>query len=106
MLDAVGTTSIQEDLERRIQAIRLLIAENEKNDQDLRDGARNFFLGILALFGVLNVSAVFAVLNAGDNKGFFQNHADIRWEFVVQISLLFLFVAVWLLAWGWKRRSS
>ena len=73
MMEAVGTTSIQEDLERRIHTIGLLITENEKKEQDRRDGRRNFFLGAIALFGVLNVSTLFAVLDAGDQSGFFKS---------------------------------
>ena len=32
-MEAVGTTSIQEDLERRIHTMRLLITENEKKSK-------------------------------------------------------------------------
>jgi len=82
MMEAVETTSIQGDLERRIHTMRLLIDETEEKEQDRRDGRRNFFLGAIALFGVLNVSTLFAVLDAGDQSGFFKSHAAIRGELV------------------------
>ena len=96
MLSSVGVTRMENDLERQIYAVQLLIAANEKNDQDISDRGRNFFLAALALFGILNVSAVFAVLNAGDNSGFFKNHSAIRWEFFIQIALVVVFGLAWL----------
>jgi hypothetical protein len=105
ILSSLGVTRMENDLERQINDIQLLIAANEKNDQDISDRQRNFFLAALALFGILNVSAVFAVLNAGDDSGFFRNHSDIRWEFYIQIALVLMFGFVWLLsAYFWKKR--
>ena len=94
MMEAVGTTSIQEDLERRIHTMRLLITENEKKEQDRRDGRRNFFLGAIAIFGVLNVSTFFAVLDAGDQNGFFKSHAAIQGELVAQVVIIVLVIAI------------
>jgi hypothetical protein len=107
ILDSIGITRMEQELERQIHAVQLLIAANEKNDQDNKDGRRNFFLGALALFSVLNLSTVFAVLNAGDNKGFFTNRSAIRWEFVAQIALLVLFGLVWfsLSMRFWRKRT-
>ena len=95
---------MENDLERQIHAVQLLIAANEKNDQDISDRGRNFFLAALALFGILNVSAVFAVLNAGDRSGFFQNHSAIRWEFVIQIALIVILGLAWLASARLSRR--
>ena len=93
-MEAVGTTGIQEDLERRIHTMGLLITENEKKEQDRRDGRRNFFLGAIAIFGVLNVSTFFAVLDAGDQNGFFKSHAAIQGELVAQVIIIVLVIAI------------
>jgi hypothetical protein len=87
MMEAVGTTAIQEDLERRIHTMRLLITETEKKEQDRLDLRRNFFLGLIAIFGVLNVSTLFAVLDAGDSRGLFKSHTAITVELIVQLAL-------------------
>jgi hypothetical protein len=87
MMEAVGTTTIQEDLERRIHTMRLLITETEKKEQDRLDLRRNFFLGLIAIFGVLNVSTLFAVLDAGDSRGLFKSHTAITVELIVQLAL-------------------
>jgi hypothetical protein len=105
VLESTGITTMEQELERQIHAVQLLIAANEKNNQDIKDSRRNFFLGVLALFSVLNLSTVFAVLNAGDNKGFFTNQSAIIWEFVAQIALLVIFGLVWVLTSRWHRRS-
>lgn len=105
MLSSVGVTRMENDLGRQIHTAQVLIAGSEKYDQDMSDRGRNFFLAALALFGILNVSAVFAVLNAGDNSGFFKTHAAIRWEFIIQLVLFAIFGVVWLISTQyWKRR--
>jgi hypothetical protein len=109
LMEAVGTTAIQEDLERRIHTMRLLIDETEKKEQDRMDVRRNFFLGAIAVFGVLNVSTVFAVLDAGDNSGFFKSHAAIRDELIVQVVILVVVFAAFFVVgqgrwkWHWGR---
>jgi hypothetical protein len=104
ILSSVGITRMEQDLERQIHAVQLLIAANERSAQDSKDSRRNFFLGALALFSVLNLSTVFGVLNAGDNNGFFKNQSAIRWEFTGQIGLVVLFGLVWLSTYFLKRR--
>ncbi len=103
MLEAVGTTGVQEDLERRIHAMRLLISENERREQDRMDTRRNFFLGAIALFGVLNVSAVFAVLDSGNSSGLFKSHGAIRYELYAQGVLVLLVVVVFVAVELWRR---
>jgi hypothetical protein len=103
MMEAVGTTGIQEDLERRIHAMRLLISENERKEQDRMDTRRNFFLGAIALFGVLNVSAVFAVLDSGNSSGLFKSHGAIRYELYAQGILVALVVVVFVAVELWRR---
>ena len=103
MMDAVGTTGVQEDLERRIHAMRLLISENERREQDQMDTRRNFFLGAIALFGVLNVSAVFAVLDSGNSSGLFKSHGAIRYELYAQGILVALVVVVFVAVELWRR---
>ena len=105
VLDSIGITRMEQEIERQIHAVQLLIAANEKTEQDIKDSRRNFFLGALALFSVLNLSSVFAVLNAGDNKGLFTNHAAIQWEFIGQLGLLIAFGLVWSLTSFRHKRS-
>lgn len=106
MMEAVGTTDIQEDLERRINAMRLLINEAEKNQQDGMDTRRNLFLGAIALFGVLNVSTLFAVLDAGDNRGIFRTHAAIRGELIAQAVIFVLVVGTWVGVEWWRKSTK
>jgi hypothetical protein len=103
MMEAVGTTGVQEDLERRIHAMRLLISENERKEQDRMDARRNFFLAAIALFGVLNVSAFFAVLDSGNSSGLFKSHGAIRYEFIAQGVLVLLVIAVFVAVELWRK---
>jgi hypothetical protein len=105
MMDAVGTTSIQEDLERRILAMRLLITETEKKEQDRLDGRRNFFLGAIALFGVLNLSTLFAVLDVGDSSGFFKSRTAIDTQVMAQAALFVLSLAVFITVTFWRKKE-
>ncbi|MDQ6615580.1 MAG: hypothetical protein M3083_12770 [Actinomycetota bacterium] len=86
MLKAVGTSSIIHDLERQLESAGSLIAKHEREDQEMTDRTRNLFLAVLAVFGVLNVSTVFAVLDLGNNRGLITSHAWIVWEGVVQLA--------------------
>ena len=105
-MKAVGTTSIQEDLERRIHTMRLLIDETEKKEQERLDGRRNIFLGAIAIFGVLNLSSVFAVVDSGDQSGLFKSPTAIRVELVAQVAIFVAVAATFAVTWRWEKTRN
>ena len=75
------------ELERQLESVQALIAGRETEEEQRANDGRNGLLSAMAVFSVLNLSAVFAILNYGNPRAIFRGRTAIVAEFWLQFSL-------------------
>jgi hypothetical protein len=94
-MTSVGVTSRERQLEQRLSAVKLLISEQESEEQKVADKKRERLLATLAVLGVLSITGAFGVLDRASRSG-----DAVKGPLVVAVEMFILAVLLVLVG-GW-----
>jgi hypothetical protein len=104
---SVGATSTERELERQLRSVELSAEAQERETLESSDNRRNILLGVLTIFGVLNLSTFFQMLDIGSSSGLLHGKEAVLIELGIQVFALLSCLGVfWFIYFGRRQTGG